>query len=70
MIGESMEYPMSEQVNSAKSMIRENIRDYQVVKNIYLNGNLDELSADDIILTQTSLKVNIVLTGNLKLIVR
>jgi hypothetical protein len=70
MISESMEYPMSEQVNSAKSMIRENIKDYQVVKNIYLNGNLDELSADDIILTQTSLKANIVLTGNLKLIIR
>ena len=67
MIRESMEYPMTEQINSAKSLIRENIKDYQIVKNIYLNGTIDDLSADDIILTQNSIKTNIVLTGKLNI---
>lgn len=67
MIGESMEYPVAEHIATAKKLANENLRDYQVVNAVYLNGRLDNIGTDDILLTKTSLRLNIILTGKLSL---
>jgi len=65
MIGEKMVFPLKDNIDQIKQQIQQNITNKEVVDNVIINGNLDDITIDEILMTPESIKLPIIFKGKL-----
>ena len=65
MIGEKMVFPLKDNIDQIKELIQQNITNKEVADNVIINGNLDDLTIDEILMTPESIKLPVIFKGKL-----
>ncbi|MCX6271071.1 MAG: DUF4403 family protein [Bacteroidetes bacterium] len=63
MIQKNLVFPLGDQLNSAKALLQESIKEFPLTEGVVLRGSVSDLTIGDIQLTQESILVNVVLKG-------
>ena len=62
-----LKFPLEQSLTEAKEMIQKEIKSYEIMKGITMNGSLDELTIDGIFPTPTGMRVLVSTKGKIKL---
>jgi hypothetical protein len=69
MIEKRMVFPLSDNIKEARKMIQTSLTNYNMGMGTTLNGKLDDLTVDGILLTRESIKASIVFKGKLTVLI-
>jgi hypothetical protein len=63
MLAENFKFPVGEQIEQAKKLVQDNLKDYKLSKGIFLNGTLQKLEPRQVYITPKSIIATIEATG-------
>ena len=69
MIEKRLEFPMGSNIIQAKKMLQASLTNYNMGMGVTLNGRLDDLNVDGILLTRESIKASILFKGKITILI-